>query len=79
MNTEELAENNVEVQNRSTANLFAVQFERQNDVSEHLFASHETDSNQRQLHRNPEFCLLTSLEASSDRENSGFSIIKTKK
>jgi len=32
------------------------------------------DSNQRKLHRTPNVCVLTSSEATLERENSGFSM-----
>jgi len=74
MNTEELERTKLEVQNRDTANTLVVSTKCELSALEHLFSSPKTDLNQRKHHRNPEFCLLTSLEASSERENSGFSI-----
>jgi hypothetical protein len=74
MNTEELEQTKLEVQNRDTAIIFVVSAKCELSALERLFSSLKTDSNQRKHHRNPEFCLLTSLEASSERENSGFSI-----
>jgi len=74
MNLEKKAEYNIKVQNRRTANLFAVAHERLNNAVLCPFAPLHADSNQRQLHRNPESFILTSSGMRSDRENSGFSI-----
>ncbi len=74
MNTEELEQTTEEGENRNTAILFAVGTGYQNGSSETLFSSSKTDLNQRKQRFFPEFCFLTSLGTSSDRENSGFSI-----
>jgi len=74
MNTEELEQTNLETQKYDTANLLAVSLKRQMGVLKCLYSSPKTNANQREHHRNPESCLLTSLGASSERENSGFSI-----
>ena len=74
MNKEELEQTNLETQKQDTANLLAVSLKRQISVLKCLYSSPNANANQREHHRYPESCILTSLGASSERENSGFSI-----